>query len=100
MSPQAGIACEAPALGGALILVYPHDTPAPRLCTMIESPPVRVLAVPDSLTLARFDEIFCTMLGWEGLGYSSHIYGKEFASFLRRSTMHRETLGGFSSAVS
>lgn len=56
---------------------------------------IRVLAVPDSLTLARFDEIFCAMLGWEGLGYSFYIHGQEFTSFLRRSTVHRKTLGDF-----
>lgn len=56
---------------------------------------IRVLAVPDSLTLARFDEIFCTLLGWDGLGYSIHIHGQEFASFLRRSAVHRKTLAEF-----
>lgn len=55
----------------------------------------RVLAVPDSLTLAQFDEIFCTMLGWDGLGYSVYIHGQEFSSFLRRSTAHRKTLEDF-----
>ena len=56
---------------------------------------IRVLAVPDSLTLARLDEIFCALLGWDGLGYSFHIHGQEFTSFLRRSTVHRKTLGNF-----
>jgi hypothetical protein len=32
---------------------------------------IRVLAVPDYLDLASFDEIFCTLLGWDGLvGFS------------------------------
>lgn len=56
---------------------------------------IRVLAVQDSLTLARFDEIFCPRLGWEGLGYSFHIHGQEFTSFLRRSRVHRTALGNF-----
>lgn len=53
---------------------------------------IRVQAVPDSLTLARSDEIFCTMLGWEGLGYSFYTHGREFTSFLHRSTVHQTAL--------
>lgn len=56
---------------------------------------ILVLAVPDFLTLAQFDEVFYTMLGWDGLRYSVHIHEQEFTSFLRRSTVHRKTLGEF-----
>jgi hypothetical protein len=44
---------------------------------------IRVLAVPDYLDLASFDEVFRTVLGWDGLGFSFHIHGQEFTSFLR-----------------
>ena len=33
---------------------------------------IRVLAVPDYLDLASFDEVFCGLLGWDGLGFSFH----------------------------
>jgi len=56
---------------------------------------IRVLAIPDYLSLADFDEVFRTVLGWDGLGFSSHIHGQEFISFLRRSTVHRKTLRDF-----
>lgn len=56
---------------------------------------IRVLAVPDSRTLARFDEIFFTMLGWDGLGYSFHIHGQDLTSFFRRSRVHRKSLEDF-----
>ena len=38
---------------------------------------IRVLTVPDYLDLASFDEVFCTVLGWNGLGFSFHIHGQE-----------------------
>ena len=38
---------------------------------------ILVLAVPDFLTLAQFDEVFYTMLGWDGLRYSVHIHAIE-----------------------
>ncbi len=56
---------------------------------------IRVLAVPDYLDLASFDEVFCTLLGWDGLGFSFHIHGQEFTSFLRRTKVHRKTLRDF-----
>src|SRR6516225_3233684 len=56
---------------------------------------IRVLALPDYLTLAEFDEVFCTLLGWEGIGFSIHIHGQEFTSFLRRSKVQRKTLRDF-----
>jgi Plasmid pRiA4b ORF-3-like protein len=56
---------------------------------------IRILAVPDYLDLASFDEVFRTVLGWEGLGFSFHIHGQEFTSFLRRSKVHRTTLRDF-----
>jgi hypothetical protein len=31
---------------------------------------IRLLAVPDYLDLASFDEFFRTVLGWDGLGFS------------------------------
>ena len=56
---------------------------------------IRVLAVPDSLCLSSFDEVFCTLLGWDGLGFSFHIHGQEFTSFLRRTKVQRKTLRDF-----
>jgi hypothetical protein len=45
---------------------------------------IRVLAVPAYLDLARFDEVFRALLGWEGLGFSFRIHGQEFSDFMRR----------------
>jgi len=56
---------------------------------------IRVLAVPDCLDLSSFDEVFRTLLGWDGLGFSFHIHGQEFPSFLRRTKVHRTTLRDF-----
>lgn len=43
---------------------------------------IRTLAVPDYVNLASLDEIFYTLLGWDGLvGFSFHIHGQEFTSF-------------------
>lgn len=56
---------------------------------------IRVLAIPDYLGLADFDEVFRAVLGWDGLGFSLYIHGQEFISFLRRSTVHRKTLRDF-----
>ena len=56
---------------------------------------IRVLAVPDYLDLSSFDEVFCTLLGWDGLGFSVHIHGQEFTSFLRRTKVQRKTLRDF-----
>jgi len=56
---------------------------------------IRVLAVPDYLDLASFDEAFRSLLGWDGLGFSFHIHGQEFTSFLRRSKVHRTRLHDF-----
>jgi Plasmid pRiA4b ORF-3-like protein len=56
---------------------------------------IRVLAVPDYFTLAEFDEVFCTLLGWDGVGFSFHIHGREFISFLRKATVQRKTLRDF-----
>ena len=56
---------------------------------------IRVLAVPDCLDLSSFDEVFRTLLGWDGLGFSFHIHGQEFTSFLRRTKVHRITLRDF-----
>jgi len=56
---------------------------------------IRVLAVPDCLDLSSFDEVLRTLLGWDGLGFSFHIHGQEFTSFLRRTKVHRITLRDF-----
>jgi hypothetical protein len=56
---------------------------------------IRVLAVPDYLDLASFDEIFRSLLGWDGLGFSFHIHGQEYTSFLRRTKTHRTALRDF-----
>src|SRR5580704_13097673 len=56
---------------------------------------IRVLALPDCLDLASFDEVFCSLLGWDGLGFSFHIHGQEFTSFLRRTKTQRKTLQDF-----
>jgi len=56
---------------------------------------IRVLAAPDYLTLAEFDEIFCAVLGWDGLGFSFHVHAQEFTSFLRRTKVQREMLRDF-----
>ena len=50
---------------------------------------IRVLAVPDSLDLRSFDEVFRSILGWEGLGYIFRVHGQEFNSFRRRSKSKR-----------
>ena len=56
---------------------------------------IRVLTVPDYLDLASFDEVFCTVLGWNGLGFSFHIHGQEFISFFRRTKTDRIALRDF-----
>ena len=56
---------------------------------------IRVLAVPDYLDLASFDEVFRSLLRWDGLGFSFHIHGQEFTSFLRRTKTQRKTLRDF-----
>jgi hypothetical protein len=56
---------------------------------------IRVLALPDYLTLADFDEVFCTLLGWDRIGFSIHILGQEFTSFLRKTKVQRTTLREF-----
>jgi hypothetical protein len=45
---------------------------------------IRVLAVPDYLDLPTFDEIFRTVLGWDGLGFIFRVHGQEYNSFRRR----------------
>jgi hypothetical protein len=56
---------------------------------------IRLLAVPDYLDLASFDEVFRTLLGWDGLGFSFHLHGQEFTSFLRKTKTQRKTLQDF-----
>src|SRR5437870_11512634 len=58
---------------------------------------IRVLAVPDYLDLSSFDEVFCTLLGWDGLGFSFHIHGQEFTSFPKDEGAAENT-EGFSTA--
>jgi hypothetical protein len=50
---------------------------------------IRVLAVPDSLDLPSFDEVFRSILGWEGLGYIFRVHGQEFNSFRRQTKSKR-----------
>ncbi|MGH9450930.1 MAG: IS1096 element passenger TnpR family protein, partial [Terriglobia bacterium] len=56
---------------------------------------IRVLAIPDSLDLSSFDEVFRTLLDWGGLGFSFHIHGQEFTSFLRRTRTRWKALRDF-----
>jgi hypothetical protein len=44
---------------------------------------IRVVAMPDYLDLPEFDEVFRTVLDWDGLGFSFHVHGQEFSSFRR-----------------
>lgn len=39
-----------------------------------------ILALPDYVDFSSFDEVFCTLLGWDGLGISFHVHGQEFTS--------------------
>jgi hypothetical protein len=42
---------------------------------------IRLVAVPDSLDLSDFDDIFHAVLGWDGgIGYAFQIQGQEFNS--------------------
>jgi hypothetical protein len=46
---------------------------------------VRLVAVPDSLDLTDFDDIFHAMLGWDsGIGFAFQVQGQEFNSFRRK----------------
>jgi hypothetical protein len=45
---------------------------------------IRVLAVPDYLDLPTFDEVFRTILGWDGMGFIFRVHGQEYNSFRRR----------------
>ena len=49
---------------------------------------IRVIAVPDSLSLHELDEVFRSVLGWENIGFIFHMQGLEFSSF-RRATRSR-----------
>ena len=49
---------------------------------------IRILAVPDSLDLFEFDEVFRAVLGWDNIGFLFHVNGQEFNSF-RRATRSR-----------
>ena len=44
---------------------------------------IRILAVPDSLRLHEFDEVFRAVLGWDNIGFLFHVHGQEFNSFRR-----------------
>jgi hypothetical protein len=51
---------------------------------------IRLMAVPDSLDLADFDDIFHTVLGWDsGIGYAFQVHGQEFNSFRRQTRTKR-----------
>src|SRR5260370_33657642 len=46
---------------------------------------VRLVAVPDSLDLTDFDDIFHAMLGWDsGIGFAFQVEGQEFNRFRRK----------------
>ncbi len=45
---------------------------------------IRVVAVPDYLDLPNFDDVFRTILGWDGPGFLFRVHGQEFTSFRRR----------------
>ena len=50
---------------------------------------IRLVAVPDSLDLTDFDDIFHAVLGWDsGAGYAFQIHGQEFNSFPGRNDQH------------
>ena len=49
---------------------------------------IRVLAVPDSLDLFEFDEVFRAVLGWDNIGFLFHVHGQECNRF-RRATRCR-----------
>ena len=53
---------------------------------------IRVVSMPDYLDLPDFDEVFRTVLDWDGLGYIFRVHGQEFNSFRRatRSKMLRD----------
>ena len=44
---------------------------------------IRILAVPDSLDLFEFDEVFRAVLGWDNIGLLFRVPGQEFHSFRR-----------------
>src|SRR5215475_9546750 len=46
---------------------------------------IRLVAIPDTLHLTDFDDIFHAVLGWDsGIGYAFQIQGQEFNSFQRK----------------
>jgi hypothetical protein len=46
---------------------------------------IRILAVPDSLCLFDFNEVFLAVLGWDNTGFVFRVHGQEFNSFRRAS---------------
>jgi len=44
---------------------------------------IRVVTMPDYLDLPDFDEVFRTVLDWDGLGFIVRVHGQEFSSFRR-----------------
>ena len=44
---------------------------------------LRNVSVRDALNLPDFDEVFRTILGWDGLGFIFRVHGQEFNSFRR-----------------
>src|ERR1700733_9017307 len=51
---------------------------------------IRLVAVPDYLELGDFDDVFHTVLGWDGgIGYAFQVQGQEFNSFRRRTRAKR-----------
>jgi hypothetical protein len=57
---------------------------------------IRLMAVPDYLELGDFDDVFHTVLGWDGgIGYAFQVQGQEFNSFRRRTRAKRLRDFGF-----
>jgi hypothetical protein len=50
----------------------------------------RLVAVPDSLDLTYFDDVFHAVLGWDsGIGFAFLIQGQEFNSFRRKTRLKK-----------
>ena len=46
---------------------------------------IRIFAVPDSLRLFDFNDVFHAVLGWDNTGFLLRVHGQEFNSFRRAS---------------
>ena len=50
--------------------------------------------MPDYLDLPDFDEVFRSVLDWDGLGFSFRVHGQEFSGF-HRATSSKKLCGYF-----